>query len=222
VRRTDAVELARPVVVAAARVLGASPDDAWERFAGPSSRRSVGQPPPEVTLVRLAVAIALYEQGLPFMTATGAAGSRRRQSDGVTSTAASITARLMATAPAVLSAARNAARLAVREVLPPTIEATRAALRALLVQVHASGITSEEFATQFNRRGSAARRRVARALVGTGHTRRNVADAMGWTTQAIDHWVGDRRGTTASPQGKSTGRPRKVKAPDEARRHRAC
>ena len=199
-RRSDAALVARPVVVAAARVLGASPDDAWERFAGPSSRRSVGQPPPEVTLVRLAVAIALYEQGLPFMTATGAAGSRRRQSDGVTSTAASITARLMATAPAVLSAARNAARLAVRDALPPPAEATRAALRMLLDDVRATGVTDTEFATQFNRRGAAARRRVARTLVSTGHTRRNIADAMGWTVQAVDHWVGGRRGTTAEDQ----------------------
>lgn len=195
-RREQAVAVARPVVVAAARILGVHSDVAWDLISGPASRRAKGQPPPEVTLVRSAVAAALFECGLPFMTATHAAGSRRRQMDGSPAkTVAAIVARLSTSAPAVLAAARGAARAAVRELLPPTAKETRAAARVLAAEEFAaSGITEEQYMTPYDRRGAAVRRRIARRLFADGHTRRNIAASMGWSMQAVDHWVGGRRG----------------------------
>ena len=194
-RRVVATAMARPVVVAAAHVLGTSPAAAWEPIAGPSSRKVIGQPPPEVTLVRSAALVALFERGVPFMTAACATGSRRRQANrNARATVVAIAQRLSVSAPAVLAAARSAARAAVRAATPPKRRATQAAVEALVRREVEMGVDADRLSDPYDRQGSAARRRIARTLVAAGHTRANVADSMGWTLQAVDHWVKDRRG----------------------------
>ena len=206
-RRGDAEKVARPVVVAAAGALGVHPDAAWCVVASDDARMS--QPPPAVALARLASIVALFEAGLPLVTASRAVGSgwRRQVGGSAASTVAAMATTLARTAPAVLAAARGAARKAVREMLPPSAEETLAAARSISAEAMAkAGVSAEMLAAAWDRRGAAVRRHVARTLAVNGHTRQNIADAMGWSPTAVDWWVDSKRGNSATvPHGTPRG-----------------
>ena len=192
-RRSEAEAIARPVIAAAAGVLGVGSEAAWDLVAGPAARAARGQPSSEVSLIRIVATVALVEAGLPFMTAAGACGSRRRKLDGDTAvTVRALVLRLEQTAPAMLAAARTAAGRVVAA--RPTLEHTRAEARRLMAEAMATLAVGEAhraraLASTRNLHGVRARRRVATRLIAEGHVTANVATAMGWDRETIRKYV---------------------------------
>lgn len=193
-RRSEAEAIARPVIAAAAGILGVGPEAAWDLVAGPAARVARGQPSSEVSLIRIVATVALVEAGLPFMTAAGACGSRRRKQDGDTAaTVRALVLRLEQTAPAMLAAARTAAGRVV-VAARPTMEHTRAEARRLMAEAMATLAVGEAhraraLASTRNLHGVRARRRVATRLIAEGHVTANVATAMGWDRETIRKYV---------------------------------
>ena len=192
-RRSESEAIARPMIAAAAGVLGVGSEAAWDLVAGPAARAARGQPSSEVSLIRIVATVALVEAGLPFMTAAGACGSRRRKQDGDTAaTMRALVLRLEQTAPAMLAAARTAAGRVVAA--RPTLEHTRAEARRLMAEAMATLAVGEAhraraLASTRNLHGVRARRRVASRLIAEGHVTANVATAMGWDRETIRKYV---------------------------------